>query len=359
MSLRGSTGPTVLTRPHLLNGQAKGLAAGMRPSKLYEPDEMVLQTERIITELGESAVPNEPLDTETVTNAATKVRSLWTKFSPNRNHGEASGSIGPTEDGTPLAKAEFVGSLLLGIHHPAIDSSPQAQSSRNSRFALQLHNTTQATPVAKFLLDWLNAHHDPSAPELEALLSTTDGYSAADNFWDVIFTCIFRGKFDAAVRLLKGADFSVAETALADGYTEMGYTGRALESIRLAVNQMIEILQSSPALTSNDWDTRGHQWSLFRRKVEEIRADLQEFAEGDSKDRDADEEEHQFQAKNFGITGRSSGGLGLSTRSRHAESKVPWSVYEALIDIYGQLLGGTEDVLKSAYDWVEATIGLA
>ena len=81
--------------------------------------------------------------------------------------------------------------------------------------------------------------------------------------------------------------------------------------------------------------------------------DLASFAEGH--DRDMEPESPTFEAANFGI---SSPDAKLRRSARKAESQVPWSVYQSLKNMYGILLGECTEIVSSAQDWIEATVGL-
>ena len=68
-----------------------------------------------------------------------------------------------------------------------------------------------------------------------------------------------------------------------------------------------------------------------------------------------DGENPVFEAANFGIRPPDAK---ISRSARKAGSQVPWSVYQSLKIMYGILLGETTEIISSAQDWIEATIGL-
>ena len=92
---------------------------------------------------------------------------------------------------------------------------------------------------------------------------------------------------------------------------------------------------------------------MFRKRVEQAVEDLTIFAEG--RDRAANQSHSSFEASNFGLRRTN---MDLSQSSRRAESLVPWTIYQNLKTMYGILLGGTTEIISTAQDWVEATIGL-
>ncbi|KAF1985511.1 hypothetical protein K402DRAFT_394494 [Aulographum hederae CBS 113979] len=345
------------TRAHAMHGIAKGIAARTSAMDLEESDTLILETEKILSgmcdALTEERFASEP-EEDPVLQAAIQLRRLYEKEITGVDKADDAQGPGPGEGAEPLAKAEFIASLLLGVHIPCQTDNKDVSDATNpfamSRFGAEQQRDREI-PIPKVLLNWLNLNHDSSYRDLNEVLAEENGYSAADNFWDVIFSSLFKGKFDVVIQLLKGANLSRAATALQDGLDEPGYHGVQLKNAQLAINEAIVLLQTCPALESGDWDVKGNEWMLFRRRVEDVKADLEVFAEGKSQDHEDDEDEL------YGLKNKS-GDFNLSTRSRHAESQVPWTVYECLKDMYNQLLGNPEDLLKSAYDWVEAVVGL-
>ncbi|KAI4842298.1 hypothetical protein E4T44_07390, partial [Aureobasidium sp. EXF-8845] len=126
-----------------------------------------------------------------------------------------------------------------------------------------------------------------------------------------------------------------------------GYSGSHLHAVREVVSRCVDLLSTCPAVTENDWDVKGSDWTIFRHRVRRELQDLQDFAEADSRDKD------QFPAAQFGRVSMS-----FSTASRRAESKVPWLIYESLKTLYGQLLGKRDEIMVATQDWLEAVIFL-
>ena len=333
---------------------AKGLTATAPPAQLHETDDLILKSAQIIHELGNH---DGVEGVDAASRAAKELRELWLSAIPST--GEGKGLIGPSKDAPPLAKANFLASLLLQLYHPTDSDTKSDHSSsrfaRSSRALIRQHAPIKNSPVPRVLLDWLNKYHDPDASKLEEVLSQ-EGHCSHPDFWDVVFGSVMRGKFDHVIRLLEDADWTVAQSALEDGHSSPGYEGQQLSAVRRAVSQAVQVLEACPAVTDGDWSVTGAEWFLFRNKVANASEELRAYAEGKSHDREAEVDE--FAAEGFGISARSTN-QGISSRSRKAESIVPWTIYENILDFYGQLLGNNEEILKSAFDWVEAVIGLS
>ncbi|EKG13936.1 Nuclear pore complex protein Nucleoporin Nup85-like protein [Macrophomina phaseolina MS6] len=321
-------------------------AAAARPvTSLQEPDELVRETERILYTLGETDATEDALSM-----AVKELCKLW-----NHPHKPVSDIIGPADNASPLAKADFIASLLLPIHHPppfeqeqqSFSLSRRGQMSAFSQSFARQYSTGQ-TPIPKVLVDWLNARHDPSAAELNHLQQMAGNYSADTGYWDVIFTCVMRGSFTEAIHFLRGGNFAVADSALEDGYDRPGYSGVELVNTNQAIAQAIEVLECCPIYTNDDWDVKGMDWTLYRRTVNDALEDLKLFAEG----------ERAFANEEFGLSAQDDGVFNFSTASRRAESRVPYTVYENLQILYSLLLGNEEEILGAAFDWVEASICL-
>jgi hypothetical protein len=190
---------------------------------------------------------------------------------------------------------------------------------------------------------------------VDVVLKEPRGYSRHPSFWEAVHVTIVRGNFAQTLQLLQGAQFEHAETADHDGLGSTGYSGSHLRYANDAVRQALDLLRECPAIASEDWDIKGHDWSIFRQRVQQVYASLQEFAEGESASRHSVSQ--PFQAAHFGIS-QSQASFQLSVASRKAESKVPWSVYENLGRVYQLLLGNEEEILTLSADWIEAVIGL-
>jgi hypothetical protein len=125
-----------------------------------------------------------------------------------------------------------------------------------------------------------------------------------------------------------------------------------LENTNAVISDAINLISECPAVASDDWDVKGHDWSIFRKQVLRTISDLREFAEGDSPNRAS-------QDSRSDLFGQSTSQNNLAMQSRKAESNVPWSIYENLLVLYNQLLGSPDEILGIAVDWTEAVLGLA
>ncbi|KAF2091242.1 hypothetical protein K490DRAFT_33755 [Saccharata proteae CBS 121410] len=325
-----------------IRGVAKSIVSSTRPAKLHESDELILETERILNQLGESDGTDEDL-----VNASEALQTIWDHdFNPVVDF------IGPGEDASPLAKADYVASLLLQLHHPPPYNAQSQFNSKSSRrlstlasSVLQAYAPNRKTPIPKVLIDWLDERHDPSTAEYQTMKAMGGDYSSFPGFWEVIFACVIRGKLNDVVDFLSNANFAVAYSASMDGYSEAGYEGAHLEATNLVASEAIKVLESCPAYMNDDWDIKGNDWMLFRRTVAQAIEDLKHFAEEDRADED------------LGYSTRSEG-FSYAAASRRAESRVPFEVYESFVIFYDLLLGKPEEIIETSFDWLEATICL-
>ncbi|KAJ4402117.1 hypothetical protein N0V91_007478 [Didymella pomorum] len=334
-----------------LIGLAKGLAPNVERATLQEPDSVILDTERVLERV------NESLNSDTAEaragvlgDAARELQSIWQAAS--KAISKASFSSSRSGGSAGLANASKLTSLLLNLHHPP----PVGHSQRSSALSLVPRGESrQYTPVPKLLLDWLN-HTYSGVSEVELVLKETRGYSRHHSFWEAVQASAVRGNFTQTVQLLQGANLEVAESAQTDGLGETGYTGANLRYANEAVRSAIDLLRECPAVASDDWDIKGHDWTIFRSRVHQVYNNLQDFAEGNSVSRQGIAD--HFQAPNFHIT-QSQATFRLSVASRKAESRVPWTVYEELRRLYQLLLGNEEEILAMSADWIEASLCLA
>lgn len=330
---------------------AKGLTPNLDRATLHEPDETILETERLMEKVHESFTSDtQEKRADVLGEVAQDLISLWRISAQTSRTNPSSSRSGTAAN---LTNASRLSSLLLSIHHPTPITQ---QQHRPVAFSLvpTRPDSRHFTPVPKVLLDWLNNQYS-AVDEVDIVLRETGGYSRHESFWDAVQASAFRGNFQQTLTLLSGANFQYAETAQADGVGESGYSGLHLKYTNEAVREVIELLRECPAVAAADWDVKGHDWSIFRQRARQAYASLEELAEGDSRNRHSVAQ--PFQASHFGIS-HSQAGFNLSVASRRAESKVPWSVYENLSRFYKQLLGVEEEILNASADWVEATLGL-
>jgi phage terminase small subunit len=332
---------------------AKGLTPNMDRAPLREPDEVILGTERLLEKLHESILSGDPEKRNDVLGEISQeLISLWQTSSPVLVPGQRDPLSGQSRTSLHLPLANRLASLLLSIHHP----SPITQRARQSSYSL-VHTTSDPryfTPIPKVLLDWLKKNNQ-TISEIALVLREQEGYSANEYFWDAVWASAARGDFSDTLKLLKGANFSVAATAAQDGLGEDGYRGDHLYNTNQVIQAAIDLIGECPAAASEDWDVKGNDWDIFRQRVHFALKDLQEFAEGESSNRHSFS--HSFQASHFGLS-QSQNSLNLSVASRKAESRVPWTIYESLTRLYKQLMGVEEDVIAAAADWIEAVVFL-
>ncbi|KAF2801719.1 uncharacterized protein BDZ99DRAFT_552765 [Mytilinidion resinicola] len=325
---------------------AKGIV-GPPARELTEPDEMILETEKLLGRLSESENNNNPMArSETIADVAQQLLRLWRQFSRTSFKSSVHGA-GPPNTESSITKANYLVSLLLQLHYPA----PPSNLGRSSMFGLSRRDAQRSSPIPKILLDWMNTYHRPDT-EIGHVLREQRGYSANPGYWDAVKYSVLRGNFAATIKLLKGGRFDVAETAPIDGFGDQGYEGVQLKNINAVVSDAIALIQECPAVASDDWDVKGHDWNLFRKQVSQTISDLREFAEGDSPNRTS----QQSESDPFGMSASHNN---LTMQSRKAESNVPWSIYENLLVLYNQLLGSPDEILGIAVDWTEAVLGLA
>ncbi|KAH0275362.1 hypothetical protein KCU91_g4626, partial [Aureobasidium melanogenum] len=341
-SLRQSTGLRIdKDRQTAIPGIAKKLAT--KPaSQLSESDDLILRTDSLMAQLD---ADTKLATTPVIPNrTAQQLGQLWQK---NAQIKSQSGSIGPKSN-SGLDKANYLAQLALRLHHPFSTSANAPSSYQPSNaYSNLVMSSDHPTSIPRALLDWLNTYHNPFPDDLTDVMRHRPTPVAHDRFWDMVYACTLRGDILNAISLLETADWSQAESALEDGYDEPGYSGSHLHAVREVVSRCVDLLSTCPAVTENDWDVKGSDWTIFRHRVRRELQDLQDFAEADSRDKD------QFPAAPFGRVSMS-----FSTASRRAESKVPWLIYESLKTLYGQLLGKRDEIMVATQDWLEAVIFL-
>lgn len=332
-----------LDRDSTMPGVANGLVASMPdPSSITENDDLVLKTESILETL-DAAVkskPNDELDLA-LQQAVSQLHQEWSK---HKNHESVAASIGPV-DKSSFSRASYVATLLFQIYNPVSIEPPPAK--RQGTFTSLIRSPTLSVPHPQALLSWLNTNHNPFPEDLPEVQATRPNPVAHERFWDTVYQALLRGHITAAINLLSSADWSHADSALEDGYDEPGYKGSQLTAVQHVIASCVSLLRTCPAVTDNDWAVPSTSWSLFRTRARRALDDLEAYAEADSADRDYGATTNVFSASKSFAAG-----------SRRAESRVPWTIYEQLKAVYGQLLGFKEEILLSAQDWLEAVVYL-
>ena len=345
---------------------AAKMARQMRAAPLTEEDSFILITENSLgsmyAEQDDDGTSQQDKELS-LANTSQQLCDLWIRYSTQHKKSsereeDITYCIGPREEEQSFLRATFIGTLLLPLHHPPNARGKQAlapthfESSSFARSSLPQRPLINPTAIPKVLLDWLDRHHNPWGKALAEVETRYPSPPAHYNFWDMIFVLILRGKIQHAIQLLEKSDFHASETAPKDGEID-GYTDLQINNVQKVVNKAVEVLQRCPAITDEDWNVTGNDWTIFRKLVERAMADLTKFAEG--RDEDPELENEMLDTSRFGLDGAN---LSHSRVSRRAESRVPWSVYQSLKAMYGILLGGDSEVIAFAQDWVEATIGL-
>ena len=347
---------------------AKNMATQFDIAGLNDPDELILRTEDLVSQLyipdnvsGGQEIALEatlPAITEELDNLWRLCRDHDCRSTPPEENVLI--GLGPNENAPSLHKATFLSSLLLKLHHSPAAKGKQAFAASKTNLGSSLSTSfypsrtpQRPTPVPKVLLDWLEEHHNPYRTAAIDLQTFQPNPTAHVNFWDIIFSSTLRGKLSEVIRVFQKSDFQYARTAREDGQGRAGYHGTQVGNIRRVINRALQVLELCPSLQDGNWEVTRNDWIVFRKRVEQAMADLATFAEG--RDRDSARTQSTFEAPNFGIR---SSTASLSQSTRRAESQVPWTIYQNLKALYGILLGGTTEIVASAQDWVEATIGL-
>lgn len=348
---------------------AKNMVTRMGIARLSETDDFITKTEEIVQDelYGTETSDNTPEQALKLAlpDASETLSQFWRSC---RDHDVANAppmqdvtiGIGPSESEPALHKSIFLAALLLQLRHPPTAKGKQALAvtriNRSSTVSKSLQDSpTPANPTAfpKILIDWMEKEHNAYQSTINEVQSLHPNATAHSNYWDIIHVCTMRGKLGEAVRILRKSNFHHARTAMEDGQGEDGYNGTQVKNIDRVVNRAIQVVELCPALQYDDWNVIGSEWIIFRKRVQQAMDDLATFAE--ARDRDLDSTQSTFEQTNFGLLSTT---MSLTQSTRRAESRVPWTVYQKLKVMYGILLGEATEILSSAQDWVEATVGL-
>lgn len=350
-------------------GIAKNMATRMGIGKLSETDDFIIKTEEILQEDFYGTDNPDNTQDQALKTALPYASESLSRFWRTRRDLDIANAppmqdftigIGPAENEPALHKAIFLAALLLQLRHPPTAKGKQALAvtrlDRSSTLSKSLQNSpAPANPTAfpKILIEWMEKEHNAYQSTINEVQSLHPNPTAHSNYWDIVHICTVRGKLGEVVRILRRSNFHHARTAGEDGQGDGGYTGMQVKNIERVVNRAIQVLELCPALQDDDWNVTGGEWIIFRKRVQQATEDLTAFAE--ARDRDLDSASSTFESSNFGLLSTT---MSLTQSTRRAESKVPWTVYQKLKVMYGILLGEATEILSSAQDWVEATIGL-
>ena len=357
------------TRDSAIPDIAKTMATRMGIAKLSETDDFIIDTEETLQGefygIGDSGDTQDQILKAALPHVSERLSHLWRSC---RDLDLANApplqdftiGIGPTESEPALHKAIFLATLLLQLRHPPSAKGKQALAvtSFDRPFTLSKsfqHSRTPANPTAfpKILIEWMEKEHNAYQSTINEIQALHPNPTAHSNYWDIVHICAMRGKLSEVLRILRRSDFRHARTAGEDGQGNEGYNGIQVKNIEHVVHRAIQILGLCPALQDDDWNVTGNEWIIFRKRVQQAMEDLTTFAE--ARDRDFDSTQSSFESSNFGLLSTT---MSLTQSTRRAESRVPWTVYQKLKVMYGILLGGATEILSSAQDWVEATVGL-
>jgi hypothetical protein len=323
---------------------AAGIVGRSKPAQLTEDDEIIISIERFTASLNDAARTQNNLTIDGLTDRCAALSELLARQSDARTK---PGTLGPASDDA-FTKANYLASLLLQLYFPhAVTSSrTQAQTGRKR----DASRAERGVPIPEALLRWLNTYHLPFPDDYDSVHLFRPSPSAHESFWDLIFASAMRGKLDRVIRLLRDAGWENAYTAADDGSVEDGYTGSQLQATEEVTSYAADVIESCPAVQYSDWEVTNASWTAFRQRIKLALDKLTSFAESDM---DQSRSERNMFEQSAGESVMS-----LSTASRRAESRVPWTIYENISLLYKLLLGSIDDVLLTSQDWLEATLYL-
>ena len=343
VSLRESTF-SVQPKPSVYGKIAKDIYSQMATSAVTESDELVLDTEAIITRLYDDdivAADNEEILQRALSVVPSELTKLWATYDRNTtilDSEEYTTGIGPGPRASKFAKANFVAGLALQLHHPQVDDSISLKP--------------KVKPLPQTLLEWMDQYHDPYPQQLEDIQAHRPSAANHHLFWDTILNALLRGKVLAVMTVMKGAGWKYARSDMDDvrvQSSQAGYSGVALANVQKVVDAAIQSLSQCPAV-HGDWNTRSSDWTLFRLRISQALEDLKRFAEG----RDSNHNE----SIDFNKSSKVGQVNSYSQSVRKAESRVPWHIYQRLVTLYSIVMGNTDAIIENAQDWCEATFGL-
>ncbi|KKZ67739.1 hypothetical protein EMCG_06606 [[Emmonsia] crescens] len=343
---------------------ARDLASRSQVAMVNEPNELILESEDIVGRMYDQVREFEYDDDglqQSLCGISKDLLNLWerhTAASSWAQQNSQASSIGPEESAPNIVKANFLGSLLLPLHHPQLQQKRDHGGGSPVRLgavrAFAPNEPKAKTPIPKVLFNWLNRYHTTQISTPDAVKSYQSNPTASPAFWDAVQTSILRGNLSPVIDLLNAADFNYARSAMEDGHEQPGYRGAQLQNIQKCVNSSMQLLKASPGVQNNDWDIKNLDWAIYRRQIAAAISELEDLAEGQDRLPDARD---QFQAPNFGIFNQRSA-ASFTQSTRMAESQVPWTIYQNLKTMYNIMLGDVPSILSKSQDWVEATVGL-
>jgi hypothetical protein len=342
-----SNGPfSASPKPSVYGKIAKSLYSRMEVPAIDEKDELVLNTENIITSLyqeGLATADNDYQFHQALTIIPEQLRKVWSEYDKQTSYHhseEYTAAIGPGHTASKFAKANFIVSLALQIYHPNADD-PEAFE-------------PTIKPLPQVVLEWMDDSHNPYPTQVEEAQSHKPSPSHHPQFWEIVRNGLLRGQVLAVVNVLRTAGWKHARVDMngtRDSLNQTGYSGLALANVEKVIGALTQVLSQCPAV-HGDWNIRGSEWTLFRLRASTALDDLKTFAEGRNRDRD--------EFENDGV-GTSTGAFRSGNYSRiakKAESQVPWDIYQNLLALYDLIVGESHAIIANAMDWCEATMGL-
>lgn len=322
---------------------AKDLCSQMGIPAIEESNEVVLQTEAIISNLYDEGFAEEndiPLQ-HALMNVPSELIDLWSECAQRtqlHQSEEYSASIGPGPGSSNFEKAEFIASLALRVHHPKITST-----------------ITMIPPefsgLPQTMLEWIDGNHRPFPSQVEEIQVHRPSPANHCHFWEITLNSLLRGGVAVVVNILRTAGWRHARTG-SDGFRnsagQAGYSGVALANVERVIDAAIRVLSQCPAIRG-DWNIRGSEWTMFRIRASSALDDLKRFAEG--RNSDIENSDDSDEAPN----GRSTT---FARTAKRAQSQVPWDLYQNLLTLYGIIIGDSDAIIAHASDWCEATVGL-
>jgi hypothetical protein len=314
---------------------AQNVVSRAQPASLTEPDEVILKTEQILRQLDEQSqyLRDSTRALQTVSEHVYELIAEWQSAVKADYPSEDTNDIGPPPSAPPLAKANYLASLLLALHHSAPTSD----------------NTVYPFPL--ILLEWLDTHHVSYEPLYRTVSSARPNCASHDLFWDAVQSLALRGKIQMVMQLFAEADFKYAASAVDDGTDGVGYKGAQLQSVQQVIYRARVLLNACPVVQSGDWNVTGPDWDLFRSQVESEIENLTDLAAAHNED-----DTTSFEAENFGL--RRPGMNLLGKLGQKSTSTIPWTIYQNLKILYNILLGSAEEIAAQSQDWLEAATSL-
>ncbi|EXJ66539.1 uncharacterized protein A1O5_10208 [Cladophialophora psammophila CBS 110553] len=313
---------------------ARDMGARAQPASISEPDEVILETEQILRELDEQSqyLKDSTNVLQVVAEYAYSLIKEWQRFVEPDRPSLDSNDIGPQPTAPAFAKANYLASLLLALHHPP--PSPD----------------NMVIPAPRVLLDWLDNYHVSYDQMYRAVVSARPNCTSHELFWDAVQSLTLRGKLQQVMQLFADADFKYAASAVDDGADGVGYKGAQLQTVQSVIYRARILLNSCPAIQSGDWNVAGPDWDVFRSAVEAALDNLTDEATSQ------DEDESPFEAENFGLRRPEMGLLGKI--GQKSASSLPWTIFQNLKILYSILLGSAEEIAAQSQDWLEAATSL-